>query len=574
MFQRFFFQILLCLGNLLLEKCCLIILEQNIISAAGNIYECDPVKIRKIINVVLSMGLICTSLFAHDLSFFEEEQSSFEEQASRVDGHEISFHEIPIVEFIRFVSKISKENFIFNKTDLDFKIAFSSGKPLSTKQVVEALIQLLNIHHFHVTKKDSYYVIRKKGEKEQAEVFLSPDPVLASSGETLVLKPELKHSFHIYKLQYHEGSEIVESLKKIAVDMGPDSNFSAPVLKSIQSLQWVKTTNSLLFSGDPETVAELSKIVQSLDIPLKQVFIEILVIETDVKKSLDFGLQWAASGQYQGKVGLGMGNFAPQNFGTANAFASAMQGVNASSPPTGLSQVPIVPGFDLGVIGDIIMHKGKSFLSLGSLVSALQIDGDSTIVLNQKIITQDNKHSKIFVGDNIPFTGSVVQTIGQGQQTTANIEYRDVGVSLNITPMLGEENVITLNLDEEITEAVDDLAVSNANVSGIRTTKTNMLTHVHVPDKHFLVLSGMIRNAKARHKAGIPCLGGLPVIGAAFSKNREKDEKRNIIIFVRPQIIHSFEEYKKITEKEEETYQKQANKKNFEEALQVLPPVE
>ena len=49
-----------------------------------------------------------------------------------------------------------------------------------------------------------------------------------------------------------------------------------------------------------------------------------------------------------------------------------------------------------------------------------------------------------------------------------------------------------------------------------------MVTHVHVPDKHFLVLSGMIRNAKSHHKAGIPCLGGLPGIGAAFAKPSDK----------------------------------------------------
>ena len=52
-------------------------------------------------------------------------------------------------------------------------------------------------------------------------------------------------------------------------------------------------------------------------------------------------------------------------------------------------------GFDLGVIGDIIMHKGRSFISLGSLVNALQTDGDSTIVMNPKMITQDNRTSTI-----------------------------------------------------------------------------------------------------------------------------------------------------------------------------------
>ena len=200
---------------------------------------------------------------------------------------------------------------------------------------------------------------------------------------------------------------------------------------------------------------------------------------------------------------------------------------------------------------------------------------ESTIVLNQKIITQDNKNSTIFVGDNIPFTGSVIQTVGQSQQTTANIEYRDIGVSLSITPRLGEGDVITLSLNEEITESVDSEPMNNnTTVNGIRTTKTNMATHVHVPDKHFLVLSGMIRNSKAKHKAGIPCLGSLPLIGALFSKTKKLDEKRNIIIFVRPHIIHSFQDYQNLTEAQEEVYRNQANPIDFEAGINLLPKEE
>ena len=226
----------------------------------------------------------------------------------------------------------------------------------------------------------------------------------------------------------------------------------------------------------------------------------------------------------------------------------------------------------MGVIGDIIFHRGKSFLSLGSLVSALQADGNTSIVLNQKIITQDNKNSTIFVGDNIPFTGSIVQTTGSGQQTTANVEYRDIGVNLSITPRLGEDDIITLDLNEEITEAISTggHSVSSSQVSGIQTTKTNMMTHVHVPDRHFLVLSGMIRNAKSHHKAGLPCLGGIPGLGALFSKTRDHDEKRNIIIFVRPHIIRSFEDYKKITEKQEDLYRSESPKDSFDRALNLV----
>jgi type III secretion protein C len=493
-------------------------------------------------------------------------------------GHDINFNDVSITEFIRFVTRISKVNFVFNAKELEFNITFATGKTVTSVDVVKALVQMLRVRGFYVVRENNYYVIHK-GEKAGSLVDQTESNGLSMNRLTASLDPffgELekdKMKFFVYKLKYHQGSEIETALKKIAGDLINRSDTPQKLLKAIQSIQWISATNSLLCSADEETLDSLKKLINSLDVPARQVFIEVLVVETDVRKSMDFGLQWVAGGEYRNKVGFGTGNFPPlNNRNPSNPFAGTVQGVNASNPPTGLSQIPIGNGFDLGVIGDIIMHKGKSYLTLGSLVHALQADGDSTIVLNQKIITQDNKSSTIFVGDNIPFTGSVVQTVGQSQQTTANIEYRDIGVNLNITPMLGEGDIITLDIEEQITESVDDFQNSATMVNGIRTTKTNMVTHVHVPDQHFLVLSGMVRNARSHHKAGIPCLGGLPVIGAAFSRNIQNDEKRNVIIFVRPTIVRTVEDFNQITQKQEEVFREQARPGEFDLALDVLPP--
>ncbi len=486
-------------------------------------------------------------------------------------GHTINFNDVPIIEVLRFVSRISEANFIFDNKELEFNVTLASGKPVSSENVLKALIQMLKARGMWVTQEDTYYVIHKAGKEQmmmmeresvsvkkahqEAAVAHEPEaPLLAALAPVLPPIPvveessEPPHEFFVYKLQYHQGSEIEESIKKIAIDLQGQPETPTKLLSAIHSMQWVRATNSLLCSADPETLEALKKLVGSLDVPLRQVFIEVLVVETDMKKASEFGLEWALGGRYKDKIGFGTGNFPAST--TPAPFAKTMQSINATNPPTGLNQFPVGSGFDLGVIGDIIKHKGLSYLSLGSLVSALQADGESTIVLNQKIITQDNKNSKIFVGDNIPFTGSIVQTVGQSQQTTANIEYRDIGVNLSIKPMLGEGEIITLDIDEEITESLSDSQPSTSAVNGIRTTKTNMVTHVHVPDKHFLVLSGMVRNAKSHHKSGLPCLGGLPLVGSLFSKTRQQNEKRNILIFVRPHIIHSFDEYGKITEEQ------------------------
>jgi len=493
---------------------------------------------QKISKLFVSVLLCATSSFA-------QEQIE-EKEVMHCAGHTINFSDVSMVEFIRFVSRISGANFIFDHKDLEFNITFATGRAMSAENVLNALIQMLRVRGFSIEGEDGYHVVHKLSE-EGKEGGASSELVAPRPVRTLGEKKG-NQEFFLYKLKYHQGQEIEEAIKKVALDLQNKPDAPQKLIQAIQSMQWVKATNSLLCSGDAETVGSFKKLIDSLDVPLRQVFIEVLVIETDVRKATEFGLEWAAGGNYQGKIAFGAGNFVPTP-GQA-PFAGTLQQVNQLSPSLGLNQIPLGSGFDMGVIGDIIMHKGLSHLTLGSLVSALQADGDSTIVLNQKIITQDNKNSTIFVGDNIPFTGSVVQTVGHSQQTTSNIEYRDIGVSLSITPMLGEEDIITLDLSQEITESLTDNQSASAAVNGIRTTKTNMMTHVHVPDKHFLVLSGMIRNANAHHKSGVPCLGGLPVIGAAFSKTRKRDEKRNVIIFVRPHIIHSFDDYKKLTQAE------------------------
>ncbi|WP_171005736.1 hypothetical protein [Candidatus Rhabdochlamydia sp. T3358] len=489
--------------------------------------------------------------------------------------HSINFNDIPIIEFIRFVSKISEENFIFSNNDLGFAISLCMGKTMSSTQVLQALLELLHFHGFFVKKESDYHVIKRYDKQKDGDHKVSFDASDLTAFNSISQIPSLKegYDFFVYKVQYHSGMELEQSLKKIAVDMRNQSNAPLKLVNAIQSLQWVKATNSLLCSGDPETLYSLRKLIDSLDTPLRQVFIEVLVIETDAKKGMDFGLQWSTGVQHQNRLGLGVSNFSPAH--STGSFANTMQSISPTNPPSSLSQLALAPGFNLGVIGDIIMHKGKSFLSLGTLVSALQTDGNSTIVLNQKIITQDNKNSTIFVGDNIPFTGSVVQTVGQSQQLTANVEYRDIGVSLSITPRLGEDEVISLEIHQEITESLDQNVMHTQNTAnGIRTTKTNMSTHAHVPDQHFLIVSGMIRNAKSQHKTGVPCLGGLPVVGAMFSRTLKSDEKRNIVIFVRPYIIRSFEEYRKLTEKQEKIFESQTISQDFIEAIELVNPTE
>ena len=499
---------------------------------------------------VLLPFLVCISHFLTPSEIIIEESEKSPEKIP--EGLNINYRNVQIQEFIRFVSRICNVNFIYDQKELNFNVSVSSGKSVTPSHVLRALIQMLRVRGMFVMEQDGYFVIHNNqmAARTSLDHPFHPNELLASNALP-ALSDSVPREFMVYKLQYQQGGDVETAIKKIGADLQNQSDAPIKLLHSIQSLQWVKATNSILATGDEVSLSALKRLVESIDVPLKQVFIEVLVIETDSRGSLDFGLEWAALGSINDKLRLGMSNIAPAR-GCSPFFPTA----EASG-----KNLPFASGFNLGVIGDTILHKGTAFLSLASLVSALETDGNSTIVLNQKIITQDNKNSRIFVGDNIPFTGSVVQTIGASQQTTSNIEYRDIGVSLSITPMLGDDDVITLEIKQEITEALPELGPpeSLSNVGGIRTTKTDMSTQVHVPDQHFLVLTGMMRNHRNQRKTGIPCLGGLPVIGVAFSKNQKRDDKKNIIVYVHPQIIRSINDHKKITAEEEESFKKESH---------------
>jgi type II secretory pathway component GspD/PulD (secretin) len=381
-------------------------------------------------------------------------------------------------------------------------------------------------------------------------------------------------SFLIYKIQFHQGADIQGVLAGIATDLSrTGGKGSMGLVNAINSLQWLKVTNSFIATGEPATLIKLKELLESVDVPLKQVFIEILVLETELDGRLEFGLQWGSQGTYKDRMAFSV-NSAPLDSSTTG-FTDVLSKVSATAPPAGTS-MPIPNGGSLGVIGDLIFNQGKTYVSLGDFVNAIQTDSDSTIVLNQQIIAQDNQNATLFVGQNIPYNGSVVQTQGNTQTISANIEYRDIGIMLSLVPNIGDNDIISLDIDQTITED-ESTGSSSGNVNevfGIKTSKTTMKTKVHVPNKHFVILSGQIRNTTVRIKTGIPCLGGLPLIGAAFSNTTDTKARHNIVMFMRPVIINSYDEYRKLTADKEIIYRDQTIAEDFDAGIEMVKSVD
>jgi type III secretion protein C len=395
---------------------------------------------------------------------------------------------------------------------------------------------------------------------------------------------ESEIEFMAYKVQFHSGEELLIALKQIGLDFastpvkgitGNDRAF----LNAVNRLQYISVTNSLITTGTEDAIKRVKKLIEEIDIPLRQVFVEVLIIETEMSNQLDFGLRWGSQGKYRDRFSYSTGTSPYSTDGSTDELASFQQNLqklSATTTPTG-QFFPLASGYDLGVMGDIIMHKGESYFAMGSLFNSLQATDDTTIIMNQKIIAQDNKNSTLFVGQNIPYTGSYVNNTGQNTVVqTSNLEYRDVGINLSITPTLTNGDIVTLSIDQEISEVVEQAGNNDdddttTGVQGIQTSKNTTKTVVSVPNKSFLVLSGQINNSVDENTASVPCLGALPFVGALFTDITKTRTNDNMIIFLRPQIIETFNDYKEITERQEEIHRTESGSvEEFDAGIELL----
>ncbi len=200
-------------------------------------------------------------------------------------------------------------------------------------------------------------------------------------------------------------------------------------------------------------------------------------------------------------------------------------------------------------------------------------------------MTQDGRTSSIFVGNNIPFVGSFVQNSGQNTTiNTSNLEYRDIGLNLTITPVLGNSDIVTLDISLDQSQTIGDDhgsldQLSSQTANGIVTSKTTMQTTVHVPDNNFLILSGMVNSSDAKIQSRDPLSWeGSRSSAPRFLRSTETIANQNLVIFLRPHIINSLQDMREITAKEEEFFRDQTGtpflEKNYNEAMELIKTVD
>jgi general secretion pathway protein D len=317
-----------------------------------------------------------------------------------------------------------------------------------------------------------------------------------------------------------------------------------------------KSTNSLVVVASQNDYRSLVRVIEKLDLPRRQVFVEAVIMEVDMTRETDFG------------ISLHQGFTVNTSQGQAVGIAGTKYS-GAEPPSFSLTNLNNYSGFLAGIQGPAIpalTALGLSVPSFGIILHALQTSAGVNVLSTPHLLTTDNEEAEITVGQNVPFqagfapqslpgvnassvpstaAGSLGAAVGGLGAFYAPISRQDVALKLNIKPQInaaGDYIKLTINeSDEEI--------VSNDPVLGPTLAKRTAKTTVVAKDQETVVIGGIIQDRTIENASKVPVLGDIPVLGILFRETTKQTIKTNLLLFLTPYIIRDSSDFRRIFER-------------------------
>ena len=352
-----------------------------------------------------------------------------------------------------------------------------------------------------------------------------------------ITPPTASGKINVYFLEYADATEMAKVLDGFIKGSGATTTGQqpgatpgqqSPFESSKISVFADKPTNSLVIAASPNDYQSLFGVIQKLDKRRRQVYVQATIAEISLTKADSLGTQLAVV--LGGTTASGAGAIAADPF---NLFAG-------STPQT----VAIIT---------LLTKLGKNANLVGT-VNALTSNGVLNILSTPNILTSDNKEAEIFVGENVPFVGSI-QNVGSTGITQQSVERKDTGILLKITPQITEGDYIKMDVYQEIS-AIKPTATSTSTVnpSDLITTKRSAKTSVVVKSDETIVIGGLIGSNEQESISKVPFLGDIPLLGWLFKTKSTSVNKTNLIILLTPQIVKDAAGMNGITEKRRERF--------------------
>ncbi len=352
-----------------------------------------------------------------------------------------------------------------------------------------------------------------------------------------------RDNIRVIPLNYADASDIVPILERVSQSVG-GGRATADSGMPVQTIAHHPATNSLILSGTPETLVAMEKVVSALDVRRPQVMVEAIIVEMSDDTAKELGLQFLLAGTGRSDVPFASTNFsrsAPNLLALTGAILTdGFKDISKANPfrDAAISSLTGSSGLTLGVGG----QSGDNLF--GVILNAVESDTNSRILSTPFGMTLNNATSALIVGQEIPITTG--QVLGDANSNPfRTVEREDVGVQLEVTPRIGENNTVRLDIRQEVSSVFGSIGTVTPDLI---LDKRAITASVLADDGEIIVLGGLIEQTDTIRESKVPVLGDVPVAGRLFRSDGKATTRTNLMVFIRPTIVRSKEDARRATE--------------------------
>ncbi|WP_348944369.1 secretin N-terminal domain-containing protein [Chitinibacter sp. FCG-7] len=277
----------------------------------------------------------------------------------------------------------------------------------------------------------------------------------------------------------------------------------------------------LVMRDTPDAIAVAERLIAAQDLPQSEVLMEVEILEVSNNDVLDLGIL------YPGSVsGTVYGN----TIGSTPVTVTNTDGSKTTTTPT-----KVAGQITLDQISNI--NKSDILVNLGSptvTANLLQSKGNTNVLANPKIRVKNRDKAKFLIGDRVP----VVTTTTSNGVSSESVNYQDVGLTLNVEPILTVDNEISVKVNLEVSNIVKSITSKSGLIAyqiGTRRAETNMTAR----DGETQVLAGLLSRNETDTGQGLPFLSSLPVLDRIFGTKKTENNKSEIIMLITPRVVRT-----------------------------------
>ena len=267
-----------------------------------------------------------------------------------------------------------------------------------------------------------------------------------------------------------------------------------------------QTNNAVVTYADADKYRPILAALRQLDSAPVQVAINVTVAEVKLTDDLRYGVQYFVN---------------THNLG----FNKDQGSISLRDVASNVLQSQI-PGFNVAV---------GSQESPDVIISALDVISDVQILSSPSLVVIENQTASLQVGDEVPITTRQAQNVDNGLAPIINqVEFRDTGIILKVTPRVGQNDAVTMHIEQEIS------AVASAGDTLTPTiSKRRVASDISVQNGQTVLLAGLISSSSMNNRSGIPGTRNLGFFSNLFSTNKKGSSRNELVILIRPSVVRS-----------------------------------